>query len=222
MALFTTPERSIPAHAGEPLPDGQARTLCRVYPRPRGGTGEERRVVGGSAGLSPPTRGNRLGEDARMRRPGSIPAHAGEPHSQRAVAGRRSVYPRPRGGTAATDAAGDEVDGLSPPTRGNRALPPRRARLRRSIPAHAGEPPDRQPRYCGERVYPRPRGGTSTRRKPLFGSSGLSPPTRGNRVEPVRLRGLDGSIPAHAGEPAAPCPPAAGCRVYPRPRGGTE
>ena len=51
--------------------------------------------------------------------------------------------------------------------------------------------------------------------------SGLSPPTRGNRIysgyRGVRLR----SIPAHAGEPCPSARESRPIRVYPRPRGGT-
>ena len=50
---------------------------------------------------------------------------------------------------------------------------------------------------------------------------GLSPPTRGNRQRRLGTSGARGSIPAHAGEPAAIPSGARLARVYPRPRGGT-
>ena len=70
-------------------------------------------------------------------------------------------------------------------------------------------------------VYPRPRGGTSSRRRGDAPSGGLSPPTRGNHSRDGYAELYLRSIPAHAGEPATrrPAIPCAG--VYPRPRGGT-
>ena len=53
------------------------------------------------------------------------------------------------------------------------------------------------------------------------GSRGLSPPTRGNRPSRVQNHERQGSIPAHAGEPASTAPRIGKRRVYPRPRGGT-
>ena len=92
---------------------------------------------------------------------------------------------------------------------------------KRSIPAHAGEPGahGRRRRRCG--VYPRPRGGTTTRALPATSLNGLSPPTRGNPRIREALRARSGSIPAHAGEPSANDPLGMNNRVYPRPRGGT-
>ena len=92
----------------------------------------------------------------------------------------------------------------------------------RSIPAHAGEPVVGLIVSDGIEVYPRPRGGTSRFGRATGGTTGLSPPTRGNlfgfRQRCERLR----SIPAHAGEPTATRPPKSPSGVYPRPRGGTQ
>ena len=72
--------RSIPAHAGEPI--GWRETYCiyEVYPRPRGGTRRDRGQESVAAGLSPPTRGNRVGSATINLLGRSIPAHAGEPY----------------------------------------------------------------------------------------------------------------------------------------------
>ena len=53
--------------------------VATVYPRPRGGTNNAVDIDGSIAGLSPPTRGNRLFERLPGRFHRSIPAHAGEP-----------------------------------------------------------------------------------------------------------------------------------------------
>ena len=172
-----------------------------VYPRPRGGTNDNQNDNDNSGGLSPPTRGNPTRRTNTGLRSGSIPAHAGEPRGRRGASRWRSVYPRPRGGTRALWGASALSPGLSPPTRGNLRPNPMVSTGRRSIPAHAGEPglATLARRRIG--VYPRPRGGTVLIRLPMFASSGLSPPTRGNPPRIPRRPLSNRSIPAHAGEP---------------------
>ena len=131
---------SIPAHAGEPAENPPDRRLAEVYPRPRGGTHRRRVREPAFAGLSPPTRGNRPERPPRTRFAGSIPAHAGEPITGKPPRLLKRVYPRPRGGTAAEWRNLSKGEGLSPPTRGNRAAGWGLLGARRSIPAHAGEP----------------------------------------------------------------------------------
>ena len=153
-------ERSIPAHAGEPLAALSASRGSRVYPRPRGGTPSEGWGAWATGGLSPPTRGNLLGWSEQQMMRGSIPAHAGEPSATRRGTKLIRVYPRPRGGTRATGDYSARDAGLSPPTRGNHERPRESIRRRRSIPAHAGEPLRASTRSRISAVYPRPRGGT--------------------------------------------------------------
>ena len=174
-----------------------------------------------AAGLSPPTRGNRREMPVREIKGGSIPAHAGEPDSHTATHRERGVYPRPRGGTVGTRSSGDKGKGLSPPTRGNRPPPRPLPFAVGSIPAHAGEPKSCRRVSARNRVYPRPRGGTTVKSLSKRGVSGLSPPTRGNRVPFHRARKYRRSIPAHAGEPRRARGHTGRARVYPRPRGGT-
>ena len=89
-----------------------------------------------------------------------------------------------------------------------------------SIPAHAAEPPD-QPRPLNlDQVYPRACGGTRALGYSGGGKSGLSPRMRGNLKTFRAALGVDGSIPAHAGEPRGLRYPSCG-RVYPRACGGT-
>ena len=132
---------------------------------------------------------------------GSIPAHAGEPPPVFMRVRPFRVYPRPRGGTAHRVRVRMDGDGLSPPTRGNRAIHPKSWAASRSIPAHAGEPGGIAGARVWRRVYPRPRGGTNLNTWAPFICWGLSPPTRGN--------------PHYYGWSALHSP------VYPRPRGGT-
>ena len=73
-----------------------------------------------------------------------------------------------------------DIEGLSPPTRGNRHKVIAPLGVKWSIPAHAGEPASRQDIPRKAEVYPRPRGGTPSPPPALAGAHGLSPPTRGN------------------------------------------
>ena len=70
---------SIPACAGEP--EKSSGVLCSpgVYPRVCGGTYMTEIEIGFIPGLSPRVRGNRCQREPPSRRPGSIPACAGEP-----------------------------------------------------------------------------------------------------------------------------------------------
>ena len=71
-------------------------------------------------------------------------------------------------------------------------------------------------------VYPRPRGGTSSRTYSGVSCHGLSPPTRGNLLRGKTGGQPGGSIPAHAGEPCHAPTRSLATAVYPRPRGGTR
>ena len=51
---------SIPANAGEPSRSSSHATSPEVYPRERGGTATQGRVLAAELGLSPRTRGNPL------------------------------------------------------------------------------------------------------------------------------------------------------------------
>ena len=151
---------SIPAHAGEPSSLDAPRRPSTVYPRPRGGTRFGERQLESVSGLSPPTRGNLYAVRASRTSPRSIPAHAGEPRSLSPPRLRSRVYPRPRGGTRHYPIEVLRRPGLSPPTRGNLRLRRVRRVVRRSIPAHAGEPAYGADAADPAAVYPRPRGGT--------------------------------------------------------------
>ena len=193
--------RSIPAHAGEPLPPPPNQGRGRVYPRPRGGTRAHSGREDSWAGLSPPTRGNPELRRLRRSHRRSIPAHAGEPRTSTATTESPTVYPRPRGGTVRAHPLRGRILGLSPPTRGNPFLGRPSGSLIRSIPAHAGEPSEAGTSERTASVYPRPRGGTVCNNYNMRYFHGLSPPTRGNQgAKPPTAHG-GRSIPAHAGEP---------------------
>ena len=172
--------RSIPAHAGEPSDVTLTDISAAVYPRTCGGTCDIHALPAAHFGLSPHMRGNRCGMDRSIPRAGSIPAHAGEPHSKLERPYRHRVYPRTCGGTY-----GQRVDsllrpGLSPHMRGNRMAAILGPLLFRSIPAHAGEPTLESVRRPDPGVYPRTCGGTDRGSIPSFHPQGLSPHMRGN------------------------------------------
>ena len=171
--------RSIPANAGETASAGGAPRAAWVYPRERGGDPPCAATWRSPSGLSPRTRGRRRDRHRQHRRPGSIPANAGETSPRSVSLPYRGVYPRERGGDGATVTDSTDVPGLSPRTRGRRrpmrsGLPPVR-----SIPANAGETSVPLFRPVPPRVYPRERGGDSAVAELLRRLSGLSPRTRG-------------------------------------------
>ena len=151
---------SIPACAGEPLPQPSSKCSQQVYPRVCGGTCFTVMSGDRSRGLSPRVRGNPLVVSDGGDFLGSIPACAGEPRGARFGGCGRKVYPRVCGGTDLVGHSGAPVEvyprvcggtakpqrpvglseGLSPRVRGNRVV----ERLLRSccgsIPACAGEP----------------------------------------------------------------------------------
>ena len=179
---------SIPACAGEPTAPWPGGGWHKVYPRVCGGTDDSNRSSRNKGGLSPRVRGNRRVLEDGNEALGSIPACAGEP-SRRALQGRPpEVYPRVCGGTSASSYGKASAMGLSPRVRGNRLGMPLRVRLKRSIPACAGEPVSGVSPAGELRVYPRVCGGTDWPAWPWASAWGLSPRVRGNlrwALEPV-------------------------------------
>ena len=93
---------------------------------------------------------------------------------------------------------------------------------RGSIPAYAGEPDSGPYPHSRRKVYPRVCGGTPAWALGTQILGGLSPRMRGNPSRGRRARGLDGSIPAYAGEPGGSSAGGGGAAVYPRVCGGTR
>ena len=199
--------------------------MCRprgVYPRVCGGTVLSVCSLIAAMGLSPRVRGNRPAAGPHRRRPGSIPACAGEPAVRMRQRGLEPVYPRVCGGTWAHLTRKAPMGGLSPRVRGNPAYPPSPNRPARSIPACAGEPRRWTARAGYGSVYPRVCGGTPwliRRGRPVWG---LSPRVRGNLIPAAAGMTRMRSIPACAGEPTPVPSPASAVPVYPRVCGGTS
>ena len=166
-------------------------------------------------------RGNQRSAGADAGASGSIPACAGEPWTTARTTASRRVYPRVCGGTAAAPTGPDQNEGLSPRVRGNPVRSGRDLELPRSIPACAGEPSWCRKITTRRKVYPRVCGGTCVQPGMTSSSSGLSPRVRGNQGQRLDAPADRGSIPACAGEPGIPMPPATRKQVYPRVCGGT-
>ena len=93
---------SIPARAGEAVPDGTDAVDARVHPRACGGSS---RAGGGRisySGPSPRVRGKHAGERSKEHPDGSIPARAGEADLDAAAGRLLRVHPRACGGSFRT------------------------------------------------------------------------------------------------------------------------
>ena len=197
-------------------------SCASVYPRLRGGSECGDKSAAGAVGLSPPTRGIPLVGHALVKYRRSIPAYAGDPHPPAAHHATSPVYPRLRGGSMGQSGGYVEVRGLSPPTRGIPASWARRVFLHRSIPAYAGDPKGNGHPAFHEKVYPRLRGGSSSKSATASMPRGLSPPTRGIPLAKGEAMDAARSIPAYAGDPARMATQEALAAVYPRLRGGSH
>ena len=197
---------SIPAHAGEPSRTRRSALPLRVDPRSRGGAACVSRPASGSGGRSPLTRGSLNGGKSNPLPLRSIPAHAGEPRVMRGKERRDTVDPRSRGGAPYTHLEQLSLKGRSPLTRGSRGDRGSAGPGRGSIPAHAGEPPPLTRPVQPQRVDPRSRGGARLGAPAVSGARGRSPLTRGSLAIHQPRPPLDGSIPAHAGEPVPSTP----------------
>ena len=213
---------SIPACAGEPFESTGARQWVKVYPRVCGGTVDAGLSDSSEWGLSPRVRGNHRYGISPPRPPRSIPACAGEPATQAALAELSTVYPRVCGGTAKPVRCIPVPEGLSPRVRGNLHTGHPAGKGLGSIPACAGEPTQPAAGPKSRKVYPRVCGGTRHHDPPARSGGGLSRRVRGNLPSAFDDLGRVGSIPACAGEPTRRPGRTASPRVYPRVCGGTD
>ena len=185
-----------------------------------GNRGKSRQIAG-NRGVSPRIRGNRRVSQCRIKIPGSIPAHTGEPRRSCRRRASSGVYPRAYGGTCARWSRGCAWRGLSPRIRGNQMGEAHGREAGGSIPAHTGEPARGRPTDVLDRVYPRAYGGTQAPHSVWRPATGLSPRIRGNLDLDDLRRAHDRSIPAHTGEPENKRFTSNPAGVYPRAYGGT-
>ena len=132
------------------------------------------------------------------------------------------VHPRVCGEAAAALSVAGTLSGPSPRVRGSPAVDPQERRRLGSIPACAGKPWRRWPRWDSRRVHPRVCGEAPNGCSHSLFVQGPSPRVRGSRR---RLRGMQAdtrSIPACAGKPPACGLTGSPLRVHPRVCGEAE
>ena len=193
----------IPAHAGQPRRACGRQCARRAYPRSRGATCQRSSRIRSRVGLSPLTRGNPIVVALGARDAGPIPAHAGQPAATSTPASGSRAYPRSRGATRRCRCRCALAAGLSPLTRGNRRSAAPADRGHGPIPAHAGQPRTARPASRKKWAYPRSRGATDSPSQVPISPKGLSPLTRGNRLQRRAHAARCGPIPAHAGQPCS-------------------
>ena len=210
---------SIPASAGNPTRPRSPPRRPTVHPRERGESAVGHRPAGRSRGPSPRARGIHPYGGAGKAEVGSIPASAGNPAAVSTSSVRTRVHPRERGESAARWAGGAVGAGPSPRARGIPGRLGPHVVEGRSIPASAGNPPDRSRRPDRGWVHPRERG-ESRRQQDVDGRRmGPSPRARGIHGGAGGRDPARGSIPASAGNPEGAVAGWPASRVHPRERG---
>ncbi len=209
-----------PRRRGEPPAASACSASDTIHPRPGGGASTDspgRRLV---RGPSPRRRGSLDRQSGPAPGAGSIPAQAGEPGGVLIYDSCLGVHPRAVGGARTYDIDLSTGKGPSPRRRGSRARMRGQPDRRGSIPAQAGEPRLDASGACCPRVHPRAGGGALLASLAGLFSMGPSPRRRGSHAGlGVRKIG-HGSIPAQAGEPAAPPTSTTSTQVHPRAGGG--
>ena len=152
------PHRFIPARAGNTLRQAGTRAQAPVHPRSRGEHSKLPSQEAPLPGSSPLARGtlariNVAGPVARF-----IPARAGNTHPAAASSATRTVHPRSRGEHEHRPRRHRVADGSSPLARGTRTLDDRMGRVRRFIPARAGNTRSMRVDTHPCAVHPRSRG----------------------------------------------------------------
>ena len=148
----------IPAHAGNSRTERRRHGQQPVHSRARGEQPPGDGCAQGGLGSSPRTRGTASAPRWPQAETRFIPAHAGN----RTRIGNRQrpfpVHPRARGEQRQPPQTRPNNAGSSPRTRGTVDLARPRLRLRRFIPAHAGNRQSACPAFLAKPVHPRARG----------------------------------------------------------------
>src|SRR5690606_17847038 len=131
----------------------------------------------GRAGSIPAYAGETNGARSPCPWPRSIPAYAGETLVAIFSAASNTVDPRIRGGNGIGPRPRADREGRSPHTRGKRSAATCFFKLRRSIPAYAGETRDRGEGCDRSAVDPRIRGGNRAKAARIAKAFGRSPHT---------------------------------------------
>ena len=214
-----TGRRFIPACAGNTTVAPHNPTPEAVHPRVRGEHSAGRPRAAGIGGSSPRARGTRTHAGGPRHGGRFIPACAGNTRSISACASSGSVHPRVRGEHEQLARIPKQPFGSSPRARGTRHRFGGRVRLRRFIPACAGN--TGSPQHCSGRraVHPRVRGEHFFVVKVSSLSGGSSPRARGTPLERDLALLRARFIPACAGNTACCDRRRGAAPVHPRVRG---
>ncbi len=211
--------RFIPAGAGNTSSSGMRSSAVAVHPRWRGEHQQAHYAPNSFTGSSPLARGTQNYTGRCLLGHRFIPAGAGNTSGLSSSHLYDAVHPRWRGEHSTVKALLMVDDGSSPLARGTPDFPRRFARLRRFIPAGAGNTPSSQGSWSRQPVHPRWRGehnrneGLMTK---AFGSSPLARGTRQKAYEPHYRRRF---IPAGAGNTTLADSTPIAMTVHPRWRG---
>ena len=157
------------------------------------------RLIIGSVGSSPLTRGTPPRRICEPRRPRFIPAYAGNSSSISTELKGAAVHPRLRGELGQTISSGCIPSGSSPLTRGTRAVSRPLHGFSRFIPAYAGNSCLSGRLLFGSSVHPRLRGELEKAPQLSSGSERFIPAYAGNSATWHVASTVVRFIPAYAG-----------------------
>ncbi len=189
------------------------------FPRPRGDGPLAREPKHRATLVSPPTRG---WTPIRLRQwffSRGFPAHAGMDPGRATIRTMTCRFPRPRGDGPQYFINTENLDLVSPPTRGWTRTIIEDTEAALGFPAHAGMDP-RSLRVRWVRPwFPRPRGDGPVRSHRMSPSGGVSPPTRGWTASGAHCAATYKGFPAHAGMDPLTSGRSTPHARFPRPRG---
>ena len=196
--------RLIPARAGNTQAQLPRANFHPAHPRSRGEHLRRGNGLGASRGSSPLARGTPIRLTRQSRRPGLIPARAGNTRLRGLDQGRNSAHPRSRGEHANSFSNEWSVIGSSPLARGTRSFVVTGGSPRRLIPARAGNTSVGSTTRCIVPAHPRSRGEHADKVIGDYEDGGSSPLARGTPVSRSVTQAAGRLIPARAGNTRYP------------------
>ncbi len=212
-----SPNRFIPAPAGNTGSSRPTRWRRTVHPRTRGEHAGVIKARGVGNGSSPHPRGTRQALQRQTNIARFIPAPAGNTAQGVPILASISVHPRTRGEHGSDDLFVREQHGSSPHPRGTRQNFLQRTKRGRFIPAPAGNTALAPAATIASTVHPRTRGEHAMPAASSSAMRGSSPHPRGTRFRMEYRHCSWRFIPAPAGNTAPASAPAPA--VHPRTRG---
>ena len=141
------------------------------------------RLIIGSVGSSPLTRGTHLPGLKQKDKDRFIPAYAGNSGRPMSPLEANTVHPRLRGELSNPEVCRGRTGGSSPLTRGTQEFTQEQSEVRRFIPAYAGNSLSKSSSSTKLSVHPRLRGELTTNCNNITLAIGSSPLTRGTHLK---------------------------------------